>query len=263
MALLCVLLAASASLEAQSAFRIPYACTEEDVDAFGLTCSPQEPCPIYAELVSVDSLSGRLFVTGNLHTVSGTLYGLVLVSDDGGKTWTEPVKRERWWSFDQIQFADLQHGWINGAVLQPLPKDAFLLVTADAGKTWRMRPLAEETRFGSISQFWFESPTVGELVLDQSQGSTGKYELYGTQTGGESWELKGVTTTAPKLAKTVPRENPTWRLRPDPTSKTIRLEQRMTEGYKAVTSFEIHVSDCKGAPEKPLEQSDKAADKAQ
>jgi hypothetical protein len=245
-ALLCLFLF---SIEAQTAFRIPYACTEQDLDAFGLDCSPQEPCPVYAELVAVESLSGRLFVTGNLHTLSGTLYGLLLVSDDGGKTWTEPVKRERGWSLDQIQFADLQHGWINGAVLQPLPKDAFMLVTADAGKTWRARPLSEESRFGSISQFWFESATAGELVLDQSQGANGRYELYGTQTGGDAWELKGVTKTAPKLARVAPRDNPTWRLRADSTSKTIRLEQRLNEGYKSVTSFDIHVADCKGAPE--------------
>ncbi len=239
-----------AALDAQTAYRIPYACTQQDLDAFGLDCSEREPCPVYAELSSVESLSGRLFVAGNLHTLSGTLYGLLLMSDDGGKTWTEPVKRERWWSLDQIQFADLQHGWVSGAVMQPLPKDAFLLLTSDAGKTWHTRPLSEESRFGSIQQFWFESPTVGELVLDQSQGTIGRYELYGSQTGGEAWKVKEVQKQAPKLSKARPRDNPTWRLRPDPASKTIRLEQRTSDGFKPVTSFEIHVTDCIGAPEK-------------
>ena len=122
---LLLIAALSSVLIAQTPYRIPFTCTAEDIDAFGLTCSQQEPCPVFAELSSVESLSGRLFVTGNLHTVSATLYGLLLVSDDGGKTWTEPLKHERWTAYDLIQFADLEHGWISGVVMQPLPKDPF------------------------------------------------------------------------------------------------------------------------------------------
>ena len=63
-ALLCLFLF---SIEAQTAFRIPYACTEQDLDAFGLDCSPQEPCPVYAELVAVESLSGRRILNDRMN----------------------------------------------------------------------------------------------------------------------------------------------------------------------------------------------------
>jgi photosystem II stability/assembly factor-like uncharacterized protein len=217
------------------------------MDAFGLTCSTQEPCSVYAELSAVESLSGRLFVTGNLHTVSATLYGLLLVSDDGGKTWTEPLKRERWTSYDLMQFADLEHGWISGVTVQPLPKDPFLLLTSDAGKTWRTRPIFEESRFGSIQQLWFDTAKAGELVLDRSQGNNQRYERYETQTGGESWELKETSAKPLKLARAKPRENPTWRLRADSASKAYRLEQRTSQGFTTSATFEIHVADCKDA----------------
>ncbi len=152
---LAILLSLASMLAAES-IRIPYTCTAADMDAFGFTCSSEEPCPVYADLVAVDALAGRLFVTGNLHTSSATMYGLLLVSEDGGKTWTEPVKRDRWTAFELIQFADLQHGWVSSVTIQPLPKDPILLLTADGGKTWRARPLFEESRFGSIQQFWFD-----------------------------------------------------------------------------------------------------------
>jgi hypothetical protein len=246
---LAILTVLSSLLSAQSAIRIPYTCTMADLDAFGLTCTPEEPCPVYAELASVEALGGRLFVTGNLHTVSATLYGLLLVSDDGGKTWTEPVKRDRWTSFEQIQFADLEHGWVSGVTIQPLPKDPFLLLTSDAGKTWRARPLFEESLYGSIQQFWFDNAKTGELVLDKSQGANQRYELYGTQSGGESWETKEVSNKPIKLAGAKPKENPTWRLRTDSASKSFRVEQRMSEGWTLTAAFEIRVGDCKGTEE--------------
>ena len=249
MRFIAILLVLPTLLAAQQPFRVPYTCTMADLDAFGLTCTPEEPCPVYAELSSVESVTGRLFVAGNLHTVSATLYGLLLVSDDSGKTWTEPVKRDRWTSFDQIQFIDLQHGWVTGMTVQPLPRDPFFLLTSDAGKTWRNRPLFEESRFGSIEQFSFDSAKTGELILDQSQGNIQRYERYESQSGGESWEAKEVSNKPLKLANAKPKENPTWRLRTDAVSKTVRLEQRTATGWSLTTAFEIQVGECKGNEE--------------
>src|SRR5262249_27507184 len=148
----------------------------------------------------------------NLHTDQTTLFGLLLSSEDGGKTWTEPAKRFKSASLDQIQFTDLQHGWISGVKLEPLPRDPFFLATIDGGKTWRNHPMFEETRFGSILQFTFDSAQSGELILDRSQGANKNYEVYGSMTGGDTWEIKESTRTLPKLAK--PRAtNSTWRLR--------------------------------------------------
>jgi len=34
---------------AQTAVPIPFACTAEDIEHFGLNCSAEQPCPVYAD----------------------------------------------------------------------------------------------------------------------------------------------------------------------------------------------------------------------
>jgi photosystem II stability/assembly factor-like uncharacterized protein len=133
-----------------------------------------------------------LFLAGNLHTGTTTLFGVVMVSEDGGKTWTEPVKRVRSAAFDQIEFLDFAKGWISGQIIEPLARDPFLLLTRDGGKTWAQRALFEDPRYGSIGQFWFDSPEHGELVID-TEGGNPRHERYESNTGGESWEMKETT----------------------------------------------------------------------
>ena len=239
-----MLLVAGSLAAAQSSQKLEYACPPEDIDAFGLTCSATDPCPVFLELASVEALGARLFLTGNLHTEVTTLYGLLLASEDGGKTWTEPFKRIRAAALEQIQFVGLEHGWVGGVKLEPLPRDPFLLATSDGGKIWREIPVFEETRYGSILQFWFDSAKSGELIFDRSQGSTKRYELYSTMTGGDSWDVKEVTTKQPALSKAQSRSNPTWRLRPDSRSKTYHVEQRTNAGWETLATFAVQVADC-------------------
>lgn len=226
--------------------KIEYACPAEDIESFGLYCSTEDPCPVFLELSSVDAVGATLFVAGNLHTQSATLYAVLLASEDGGKTWTEPVKRQRAAALEQIQFIDFTNGWISGQTIEPLPRDPFLLLTNDGGKTWRQRPIVEESRFGSIAQFWFESTTTGELVLDHSERGAVRHEVYQSNTGGESWEVKE-STTKPVTLKGV-KEQSTWRLRADGPSKTYRLERRSSgnsANWELAASLAIHVADCK------------------
>src|SRR5678816_2368984 len=150
--------------------RVEYACTAEDVEKFGLTCSEEEPCEVFLELASVEGVGSTIFVVGNLHTLTTTLYGVLLMSGDGGKTWTEPNPRIQAAALDQIQFPDFQHGWASGVTVEPLARDPFFLVTADGGKTWRRRLIFNETRYGSVQQFWFDSAKSGQLILERSQG---------------------------------------------------------------------------------------------
>src|SRR4051812_26317958 len=77
----------------QNPVPIPFACTADDIDRFGLTCSPERPCPVYADLNSVESVGARIFVTGNLHTEAATLYSLLFASEDSGATWKEAYER--------------------------------------------------------------------------------------------------------------------------------------------------------------------------
>jgi Photosynthesis system II assembly factor YCF48 len=223
--------------------KIEYACPAADVDSFGLSCSTEDPCPVFLELSSVDAIGSALFVTGNLHTQSSTLYAALLSSEDGGKTWTEPIKRLRAAVLEQIQFVDFTNGWISGQTIEPLPRDPFLLLTTDGGKTWRQHSIFEESRFGSIAQFWFESKTAGELVVDHSERGAVRHEVYQTNTGGESWEVKE-STTKPVTLKGA-KEQSTWRIRADAGSKAYHLERRGSPNWELVASFTIHVADCK------------------
>ena len=223
--------------------KIEYACPAEDIESFGLSCSSEDPCAVFLELSSVEAIGATVFLAGNLHTQSATLYAVLLASEDGGRTWTEPVKRQRAAVLEQIQFIDFANGWISGQTIEPLPRDPFLLLTNDGGKTWRQRPIFEESRFGSIAQFWFESKTTGELVLDHPERGAVRHEVYESNTGGESWEVRE-STTKPVTLKGV-KEQSTWRVRADGASKTYHLERRASSNWELVAILAIHVADCK------------------
>jgi photosystem II stability/assembly factor-like uncharacterized protein len=223
--------------------KIDYACPVEDIESFGLACSAEDLCPVFLELSAVEAVGDRIFATGNLHTSSSTLFGVLLASEDVGKSWTEPVKRIHASVLEQIQFADFANGWIAGHVIEPLPKDPFLLLTNDGGRTWRRRPIFEESRFGAISQFWFESKTVGELVVDHPERGIVRHEVFETKTSGENWDVKESTTQPVKLKGV--REETSWRFRTDAASKTYRIERRGAAGWELVASIVVHVADCK------------------
>lgn len=243
MQLVATLFLAAAAVWAQEVQKLASVCSPEDTEALGLTCSEDDPCPVFLELQFVEASGPSVYVTGNLHTVNVTVAAVLLESDDGGKTWTEPAKRLRSAALEQIQFADFQHGWAAGVMLEPLPRDPFLLLTTDGGKSWRKAPLFEETGFGSIQQFWFESPTIGELVLDRSQGGARHYELYQSMTGGSSWELRQKSERPIALPKVKSSENANWRIRAD--GESYRVERRTVQGWETAARFATHAGDCK------------------
>ena len=233
-------------LSAQTPVRVPFECSPEEAEAFGLSCSEDQPCPVFLELASAaGGPGGRVFVAGNLHTSDTTLFSLLLTSEDGGATWSEPAPRLRNAELEQIEFFDAQIGWVSGESIDPLTRNPFLMMTADGGKTWRQKLLFEDSKFGAIAQFHFTSKSDGELVLDLTQGRTQRTEFYATHTGGENWELQGVGSRAPLTA--APRESD-WRARADASSGTYSVEHAVHKGsariWESVASFVIHVTDC-------------------
>jgi hypothetical protein len=225
--------------------KLPFQCTNEDMDWAGMSCSEEEPCPVYLELAAVESVGNRIFLAGNIHSSAVTLYSVVLASDDAGRTWAEPYDRLRGVELDHIQFIDFENGWISGQVLVPVPQDPFLLITSDSGKTWRRRPVFGENRAGTISQFWFTSRTSGTLLIDRSQsGDDSRYELYESMTGGESWMLRE-TNDKPIRVKHVLIPNTDWRIHADAASKSFRVERRQGEKWNAIASFLVPIAACK------------------
>jgi hypothetical protein len=231
-------------LHAQAPGRVEYACTPDDIESFGLGCTDEDPCPVFLDLSSVQGSGARLLLSGNLHTANTTLYSVLLMSEDGGKTWTEPYKRVRSAALEQIQFFDFEHGWIGGQIIDPLAKDPFFLLTTDGGKTWRQSELFEDSVFGTLSQFWFDSPTHGELVFDRSVGNAKKYDLYETTTGGESWSPTQSGSTPIHLKNAPAKPDAIFRVRTDAATKTFRIERRGASNWELVAGFLVHVADC-------------------
>jgi hypothetical protein len=230
--------------------RVPVPCGVDEIHAFGLTCPPDQPCPVYLELAALGSTGARLFLSGNLHTESATLYSLLLATDDGGKTWYEAYDRTRSAVLDQVQFLDLENGWIAGHRLMGFPRDPFLLVTRDGGKTWNERPVYGDTRAGAIEAFVFDTKAHGLMWIDRSQGEGGGYETLESMTGGENWAVRE-SGGKPPLAKRRPAPAAGWRVRVDPAGKAYRLERQTGERWERVASFLVQPGEC-SEPEQQL-----------
>lgn len=225
---------------------VEFRCSEEDIQLAGLSCSPDDPCPLYLELSAVEAVGNRVFLAGNLHSSSTTLYSVLLASDDAGKTWREPYERIRAAGLDRIQFVDFESGWISGEVLSPLPRDPFLLTTSDGGKSWRSQPVFGESRFGSILRFWFSSRTSGSLLIDRGDsGDSGRYELYETLNAGDSWMLREVNERPVAMKRGEGAGNADWRIRADAATKSFRIEHHASERWQGIAGFAVSIGACK------------------
>jgi photosystem II stability/assembly factor-like uncharacterized protein len=227
---------------------LPFQCSAEDVQAAGLACSDEEPCPVYLELTAVESAGGRIFAGGNLHTETVTLFSTLLGSDDAGHTWRELHERIRGAGLYRIQFFDAETGWASGDTLSPLSQDPFLLQTSDAGKTWRQQPVFDESaenHLGSIQQFVFVSRESGSLIVDRGHGTDGdRYELYESENGGQSWGIRQSSKKPLQLKQALPVSTD-WRIRADRQSAAFHLERRQGATWASIASFLVKVGSCK------------------
>jgi photosystem II stability/assembly factor-like uncharacterized protein len=235
---------------------VEYRCSDEDIQSAGLSCTQDDPCPVYLELSAVEAVGNRIFLAGNIHTSTATLYSILLASDDAGKTWREPYPRIRAAGLDRIQFVDFENGWVAGEVLSPLPRDPFLLITTDAGKEWRSYPIFSEPRFGSILQFWFTSRTNGTLLIDRGDsGDSGRYELYETPNSGETWMLREVNERPIRMPRVGGAPNTDWHIRADAPTKSFRIEHRAGDRWQGIAGFAVSIGECRppALPPPPVE----------
>jgi hypothetical protein len=226
---------------------VDYRCGEEDIRLAGLSCTIDDPCPVFLELASVEAVGNRIFVAGNIHSPSTTLSSVLLASDDAGKTWREPYERMRLAGLDRIQFIDFENGWVSGEVQHPLPRDPFLLVTTDGGKVWQAHPIFAEPQFGAIVEFQFSSRTKGNLVIYRGRtDESGPYQLYETPNAGETWMLRQTSERVIELMKRGNgAANADWRLRADAASKSYRIERRAGDGWRGIAAFSVSIGACK------------------
>ena len=234
---------------------LPFRCTDEDMQWAGMSCSEEEPCPVYFEVTAAEPIGDKIFVAGNIHSTTVTLFSVLLGSEDAGKTWLEIHERIRGAGLDHIQFADFANGWTSGEALSPLPQDPFLLITTDGGKTWRQQPMFSEAQPGSIQQFFFSSKNNGSLILDRGEGSDERYALYESPNGGESWLVKQVSNKPLRLPRG-PEPETNWRIQADRATQAFRIDHRQGERWTPSASFAVGVGVCRPMPleSKPPEE---------
>ena len=231
---------------------LPFQCTHEDVGSAGFSCSEDAPCPVYLELGAAASAGNKFFVAGNIHSDAVTLYSVLLGSDDAGRSWREIHERIRSAGLDHLQFIDAETGWVGGQQLFPLPQDPFVLITTDAGKSWRPAPVFGENsdyHFGSIQEMYFSSKTNGSLVIDRSSGGDpGPFALYESPDGGASWTVKE-QSGKPLHLKGAPVPDADWRVRVDGASKAFLMERRQGERWAVQASFAVNIGFCRLGPQ--------------
>ena len=229
---------------------VPFHCSAEDLHWAGLSCSQDDPCPIFLELTTANQAGSRILVGGNIHTESVTLYGVLLASDDNGNTWSEANPRIRGSGLEHIQFFDAETGWVLGQELFPIPQNPFLLVSTDGGKSWRQSEVFNEnseSRFGTIQQFSLAGKKDGSLVIDRGRGNTvDRYVLLTSSDGGDSWTLKQ-ESAKPLSLKSAAIPNADWRIRTDAPSKAFHVEHKQGTRWNSVGAFSVGLEACKGA----------------
>jgi len=230
--------------------RLPFECTEEDMQWAGMSCSEEQPCPIYLEISSMETVGNRIVAVGNIHTEALTVYSMLLTSEDGGETWRESYDRLRGTGLDHIQFIDFQNGWISGEVLVPVSHDPFLLITSDGGKSWRMRPVFAEGGGGAVKEFWFQSAHDGMMVIDRMASSdSSRYELYESPNAGDTWMIRRTSDKPISIRRPVSDAGASgWRIRADARSKSFVIEKREGERWSTAASFLVEIGSCKPVP---------------
>ncbi len=253
--LLMVFLSVACGVFAQDATRLRFDCIQEELIAAGMTCSDSDPCPVYLELsaISASGASGKLAVAGNFHGPSATLASLLFFSGDGGKTWKEQLPHAPGAALDQVQLFDATHSWAAGEVQIPLARDPFILITTDGGATWRRKQITEEGGPGYVQRFWFDSADHGELIVDAGRSAEGgRYHLYETHTGGDSWTIVSQTAQPPRLRRAPAVENIDYRIGTDSRTHAYIVEKRDGEKWTRIASFPVQIAAC-GSPPPPPE----------
>jgi photosystem II stability/assembly factor-like uncharacterized protein len=199
-------------------------------------------------------------VAGNIHGDSVTLYSVLLASDDNGLSWQEVHERIRGAGLDHVEHLGAGAAWIGGQILFPFTQDPFLLISTDGGRTWKQREVLSEeneSRFGSIQEFYFTTKDRGTLVLDRGagEGAGGRYALYESSNGGESWAVKQ-ESRRPIVVKRPPPPAPDWRVRPDAGTKSFVVEHRVGTHWIVVAAFLVGLDPCRpsepaGNPARP------------
>ena len=225
---------------------LPLECWEEHLLRAGLVCNDVTPCTLVLELVAVGGLGDRIFIMGNVHSSAGTVSSVLLASDDGGTTWSEPIERISGASLEVFRSVGADRGWIGGqqweADSSPIP---FLLSTRNGGERWTRRNIWEQDdRNGMVLEFDFETETHGYLVIERTNTDVDPFELYESMTAGSSWSIRELTSEEPEIPFD-PADTPDrWRLRGDSSGGAYWVDEKQGDNWNPLAAFSFHVGTC-------------------
>ncbi len=226
-------------------------CDGDHFQRAATVCSDATPCELYLELTGLEQAAERVFLIGNLHTLSATVSSILLASDDEGMSWYEPYPRLAA-GFESIQFVDNENGWIGGQEGQlDSSSRPFLLRTGNGGVRWRRYDIwTDEDRPGAILDFYFDTEKHGLLSIDLLTSETDSYELYESMNGGLSWGIRQISDRQAKL-KNIPLvgRQLDWRLGEDGGKAVYVVERRRGEEWNAQVEFSVRVGTCRGTAE--------------
>jgi hypothetical protein len=238
--------------------KLPLECRAEAFLRAGLVCSEEAPCDMFLELVDITSIQDRVVVIGNIHTPSATIATVLLSSNDGGKTWTEPFERVDAASLEMIQTVDAKNGWIGGEqTTQDHASSPFLLVTTDGGLNWVRRPIwnGDEERHGSVLEIYFDDPQHGHVIIDRQTSEGDSYELYESMNSGLSWSIRQISNEMPTIRRKIVANEPEkpWRLNENRATAAYEVEHLVDGEWTKVSAFAGDLGACRTVEaEKPF-----------
>jgi photosystem II stability/assembly factor-like uncharacterized protein len=232
-------------VSAKGPILIPNRCTEVELENYGIHCSEAEPCDTFLDISSAEMNNSVIVLAGNLHNGAATMQSILLVSEDEGATWKEAFRRLPGATLEGIQFIDFNHGWLAGHATISLPRDPFILLTNDGGRNWRKVDLFAESRVGVVENFVFTTARNGWVLVDnKGSGEAGRYELYKTATGGNSWTLSEINDRIPRAATAERPPSAAIRVRGEAKRGVLVVERAEGAKWRKVAEFRLKLEDC-------------------
>ena len=84
------------------------------------------------------------------------------------------------------------------------------------------------------------------LVIDHGPGASGdRYELFETNDGGETWNIRETSVKAIRIKRAPATPNADWRMRADGPSRSFHLEHRQGQKWTSLAAFTVNLGVCK------------------
>ncbi len=225
---------------------ITLACTYDHLAQTEIACSIVTPCKLFLELTAIEAIGKSVFVVGNVRTISATVASIVLLSENGGINWHEPIDRYPGSTFEHVQFVNKTHGWVAGQQQFDSSSKPLLLSTHNAGKRWQRHSVSQDDEHtGTILDVHFDSKEHGLMIINRGFSAVDPFALYESMNGGRSWLIRQITDRKPTLRnRRIVPSSPNWRIREDLHATNYRIEQCNTKSWDVKSRFAIDIGTC-------------------